>query len=78
MEAYKFEATIKDKGVIEIPEIAKFANHRVEVFIVVNPKRQLEPQKTETMSGFLAKWRGFLKGFDPDELKSQYLQEKYG
>lgn len=31
-----------------------------------------------SISSFLNKWRGSLKGLDPDELKYQYLWEKYG
>ncbi len=30
------------------------------------------------LTAFLEKWRGFLKGFDPEDLKTQYFQEKYG
>ncbi|MBU0511486.1 MAG: hypothetical protein KKD28_12545 [Chloroflexi bacterium] len=76
MEAYKFDTTIRENGVIQIPEIAKFASHQVEIFILVKPKPQLATGKPQTMSNFLAKWRGFLKGFDPDEMKYQYLQIK--
>ena len=41
MEAYKFETTIQENGVIQIPEIARFAHRQVEVFIVVRPKPQV-------------------------------------
>ena len=78
MEAYRFDTTVRENGVIQIPEIARFAYHQVEIFIVVKPKPQLASKKSQTMHGFLAKWRGFLKGFDPDEMKDQYLQGKYG
>ena len=29
------------------------------------------------LDDFLAKWTGFLKGNDPENLKRDYLQEKY-
>ncbi len=77
MEAYKFETTIQEDGVIQIPEMARLAHQRVEVFIVVPPPATQETKSSHPIEAFLDKWRGFLKGCDPDELRSQYLQEKY-
>ena len=34
-------------------------------------------EQAQTIDRFLAKWTGFLKGVNPDELKLQYIQEKY-
>ena len=78
MEAYKFKTTIKEKGIIQIPEIARFVNQKIEVFIVVKPDAQVATQKKEAIANFLKQWQGFLKGFDADNLKSLYLEEKYG
>ncbi|MCP4397751.1 MAG: hypothetical protein GY801_10690 [bacterium] len=42
--------------------------------------QQAEPQetlKTQAIDIFLSKWKGSLKGVDPDDAKHQYLQEKY-
>ncbi len=36
-----------------------------------------DSQQQDPVEDFLAKWTGILKGTDPDELKFQYLQEKY-
>ncbi len=36
MEAYKFETTIQENGVIQIPEMARLTHQRVEVFVVVS------------------------------------------
>ena len=77
MEAFKFETTVKENGVIQIPEIARLAHQQVEVFVVVRPTVQQKAGKLQAVENFLAKWRGLLKDFDPDELKFQYLQEKY-
>jgi hypothetical protein len=77
MQAYKFEAMVQENGVIQIPEIARLAHQRVEVFVVVRPDVEREPGKLQTVDDFIDKWQGFLKGLNPDELKSQYLQEKY-
>ncbi|MBN1486213.1 MAG: hypothetical protein JW981_01150 [Anaerolineae bacterium] len=77
MKTYKFETTVQENGDIQIPKISRLANQRVEVFIVVSPLITGDNNKSQIIEDFLNKWRGFLKGFDPDELKSQYLLEKY-
>jgi hypothetical protein len=76
MKAYKFKTTIAEDGVIQIPEIAQWANQRVEIFVVIEPAGE-EPEPSLPLKTFLEKWRGFLKGHDPDQLKDAYLQEKY-
>ncbi len=78
METYKFETIVRENGVIQIPRIACLARQRVEVIVMVSPTSEQETEKVYTVDRFLDKWRGFLKDADPDELKSQYLQEKYG
>nr|VFK15901.1 MAG: hypothetical protein BECKLPF1236A_GA0070988_101356 [Candidatus Kentron sp. LPFa]VFK31249.1 MAG: hypothetical protein BECKLPF1236C_GA0070990_101326 [Candidatus Kentron sp. LPFa] len=51
MEAYKFETTVLRNGIIQLPEISKFANCRIEVFIVVNqPNEQTDTPKKKTTS----------------------------
>lgn len=78
MEAYKFEVTVQENGIIEIPEISQFANQEVEIFIMVKAKAENKPDLEKNVDRFLDKWRGALKGVDPDALKLQYLREKYG
>ena len=42
--------------------------------------QQSEPQETlkaQAIDTFLSKWKGSLKGVDPDDAKHQYLQGKY-
>jgi hypothetical protein len=77
MHAYKFETTILDKGVIQIPEMAGLAHARVEVFIVIKEAKSVKTQKSQTIQEFLEKWTGFLEGVNPDDAKLQYLQDKY-
>ncbi len=77
MEAYKFDVKIQKNGIIEIPEISRFANQEVEVFITLKPRAEIKVDH-KTVDNFLAKWRGLLQDFDPDKLKLGYLQEKYG
>ncbi len=43
-------------------------------------RQQFEQQatpKAQAIDTFLRKWKGFLKGVDPDNTKRLYLQEKY-
>lgn len=78
MKAYKFETTVQENGVIQIPEISRLAHQQVEVFVVVSESTAQETEPMQSVAAFLKRWRGILKDLDADELKSQYLQEKYG
>jgi hypothetical protein len=77
MEAYKFETTILQDGTFRIPECARFANRAVEVFVMLKTPEEPQYGPSQTIEEFLNKWTGFLEDVDPDELKHQYLQEKY-
>jgi hypothetical protein len=77
MEAYKFEATVQKDGVIRIPEMSRWADQRVEIIVVIQPSVARETEALPSAGAFIDKWRGFLAGNDPDQLRSQYLQEKY-
>ncbi len=70
MQTYKFETTVQENGIIQIPEIAGLAHQRVKVFVVVCPAIEQETGK-QAVENFLDNWQDFLKGLDPDELKSQ-------
>ncbi len=75
MEAYKFKTTVLKNGVIKLPEISQYANRQVEVFVVI--KQVAKTGQKRSMEQFLKKWTGFLEGAVPDDLKLQYLTEKY-
>ncbi len=78
MEAYKFETTVLENGIIQIPEIADFVDSSVEIFMVIKPQgKHSDVKKTHNVDQFLKKWTGFLKEENTDEAKLQYLQEKY-
>lgn len=77
MKAYKFEVTVQENGILEIPEISQFANQEVEVFIAIKPKSTVNIGKRDAVKQFISKWRGVLKDTDPDELKLDYLTDKY-
>lgn len=76
MEAYKFTTIIQKDGTIKIPSISQFANREVEVVILLTPTFQ--PAPPQNIEQFWQTWQGLLKELDPDQLKAQYLQEKYG
>lgn len=74
MRAYKFKTRISEKGIIQIPIDPKLYNKEVEITIVPKfsqRKRQLKA------TDFVNKWAGFLKNDDIDDIKYDYLSEKY-
>ena len=81
METYTFETTVQENGAITIPERARWANRRVKVVLVIHPSRGASPgeetERTASVSAFLDTWRGLLKDLDPDQLRAEYLQDKY-
>ena len=76
MEAYKFETTVLENGIIKLPQFEEYINRRVELFIVLKPSI-VEKKQESTADKFLEKWTGFAKGIDPDTEKFNYLMEKY-
>jgi hypothetical protein len=78
METYKFETTVSESGTIQLPEVSKFANRKIAVSIVIKQQVGQEETKNEqTPEQFTGKWRGLLKGINPDEAKYRYLSEKF-
>ncbi|NOX48689.1 MAG: hypothetical protein GXO89_17105 [Chlorobi bacterium] len=76
MEAYKFETTVLENGIIKVPQFEKYTNRKIEVFVVFLPQIIEKEQKT-SIDGFLKEWTGFAKGIDPDTEKYDYLMKKY-
>ncbi len=78
MEAYKFETTVLENGIIQLPQISKFVNREIEIFIVLKQKdKEINKVSKLTIDQFTDKWKGFLKGSNPDDSKFKYLSEKY-
>ena len=78
METYKFETTVSENGIIQIPEISQLANRPIEIFIVVKQPDSIARSNTsQSIDQFLNKWTGFMREKDPDNNKLKYLQEKY-
>jgi antitoxin (DNA-binding transcriptional repressor) of toxin-antitoxin stability system len=45
--------------------------------LYVREAEELDSAKVQAIDSFLKKWKGALKGVDPDDAKHRYLQEKY-
>ena len=76
MEAYKFETTILENGIIKVPQFEEYTNRKIEVFVVFMPQAIGEEPKS-SVDEFLEEWTGFAKGIDPDTEKYNYLMEKH-
>lgn len=50
MEAYKFETTVLENGVLQIPEISKYKNQEIEVFIVLKSTESATSNKNGNIS----------------------------
>lgn len=76
MEAYKFATTVLKNGIIKIPELKGFADQKVEVFVILNPKKEVKT-KRKTIDEFLANWAGFFSPAETSDVRYNYLMEKY-
>ena len=78
MEAFKYNTKILKNGIIEIPEISKYAHRPVEIFIVLKePENPTVSKRSQSIDQFLEKWTGFMKDSNPDKSKLDYLEGKY-
>lgn len=78
MNSYKFQVTIPQNGVLQIPKAFRFPNQEVEIVIKPKQKISTRQEKAAAIKSFVSEWSGVLKDQDPDALKTAYLQEKYG
>jgi hypothetical protein len=76
MEAYKFATTVLENGIIKIPELKAYTDQNVEVFVVVKTKKNIKANK-KTMQDFFAKWAGAFSIAQTDDIKYNYLIDKY-
>ncbi len=75
LQVFKFDTIVQENGIIRIPEIKRFVNCEIEIFVVIKQTKKLEPKLT--VSSFIEQWAGFFKTNDADDAKYQYLTEKY-
>ncbi len=76
MEAYKFETTVLENGIIKVPQLDKYKNQQIEIFIVLKSQKKNKKQKVST-NEFLKKWTGFIPEIDADTERYNYLTDKY-
>ena len=76
MEAYKFATTVLENGILKIPELSSYADQKVEVFVVLKPKKNLKTVNKK-MDDFFVKWAGIFPIAQTDDVKYNYLMEKY-
>jgi len=75
INAYRYETKVMDNGMIQIPDFKNLVNKDIEVFIIL---KQPYPDKAELrVDKFIEKWAGFIATPDIDNLKYDYLMEKY-
>ncbi len=79
MQAYKFNTRISNRGVISLPFVPDLFDKEVELIIVPKvAKAKKTTGKSKKARAFVNKWAGFLNtDKSSDDLKSQYLTEKY-
>ena len=74
MQAYKYETRISKTGQIKLPLNTQLFDKEVDIIIV--PKQKTKSTKLVT-TDFVDKWSGFLTNTDTDDLRYQYLTDKY-
>lgn len=76
MEAFKFVTKIGKHGIIKIPELENYVDQKVNVVVTLKSKEKSICTKN-SMENFLKKWAGFFSQVDTDDVKYNYLMEKY-
>nr|NQU89000.1 hypothetical protein [Bacteroidota bacterium] len=76
MEAYKFATTVLENGIIKIPELENYTNQRIEVIVVLKPEKKVQT-KRNSMNDFLSSWAGYFSTVETDDVRYNYLMEKY-
>jgi hypothetical protein len=76
MEAYKFATTVLENGIIKIPELKDYADQKVEVFVVLKPKKIIK-LSDKTIDDFFIKWAGAFSVTQTNDVRYNYLMEKY-
>lgn len=76
MEAHKFATTVLENGILKIPELKVYTDQKVEVFVVIKPKKNNNLSK-KTMDDFFAEWAGVFSIAQTDDVKYNYLMDKY-
>ena len=76
METYTFETMVAKHGIIKIPQLNKFENKRVQIVITLKETDKLAKKK-KAINDFFEKWGGFFSTEETDDVRYNYLMEKY-
>ncbi len=76
MDTYKFETKVLKDGMIKIPQLDKFKDKQIEVFIVLKHLKEIKKEE-KNIDEFFDKWVGFAQDVDTDAEKYNYLMEKH-
>ncbi|OQX97071.1 MAG: hypothetical protein B6I24_09930 [Bacteroidetes bacterium 4572_128] len=68
METYKFETTVLENGMIQIPDFLKYKTQRVEVFLVLKQKKKLI-KKEKNVEDFLDKWFAYFPEIETNDVR---------
>jgi len=74
MNIFRFKTKIPKNRTIKIPKSARLSDETVEIIVLSEQgkiKEGIAAQK------FINNWAGFLQNSNPDNLKNEYLSEKY-
>jgi len=71
MEAFKFETTILENGIIQIPEIAKYKNQKVQIFLIpeFSIKEEEEKSNIQHVEEFINTWVGHFAEIETDDIR---------
>ncbi len=69
MEAYKFETTVLENGMIQIPNYQDLKSKNVEVVLLVKSSTTELKSKQQEIKAFVDKWYGFFPEIDTDDIR---------
>jgi len=75
MEAVRFETTILDNGMIQIPNFQKMKSKKVEVVILYKPENEQDIKEKEAEE-FINKWFGYFPLIDSDQARYNAIVSK--
>lgn len=74
MNIFRFKTKIPKNRIIKIPRSAHVTDKSVEIIVLSEQEKSTD---AKTAHEFVDTWAGFLQNINPDNLKSEYLTEKY-
>lgn len=74
MNIFRFKTKIPKNRTIKIPRSAHITDKPVEIIVLSEQEKNTEGKAAHE---FVDNWAGFLQNTNPDNLKSEYLSEKY-